>query len=232
MISQLLTSFLLVVLFQAPESTIQVVDKSSPASPIAISGIAIAPNTQAGAPPAGCKAKLTLRNVSTKPIVVSVIHLEVNGRGYQEWNLTHQEDNFYSDRQLEPGAPLTIESAQKPLPQQVAAPADERVPKAIASVQYVEFLDGSTWGDPLVRDQVRNERQIHLQNLKELWQVYQTGGDPELEIALSKPFSDDAVGVLQAMYRDTNNLRIVTDKLAKMLAMAEAHTKGMSAPSQ
>jgi hypothetical protein len=233
MSSQFLLSLLVVGLFgTGPESTIKVVEEPSQSSPVAITGTVIAPDRQAGVTAGECKAKLTVRNTSTKPIVVFVFHLEVKGTGYTDWNLTMQQDNFYSEHQLGPGSVMPMEITRRPTPQRVDSDAEEQSPQAVVSVQFVEFLDGTTWGDSAVGLQVKNERRIHLQNLKDLWQVYQTGGDTEFEIALLKPSSDDAVEILQAMYRERNNLRVVTDRLSKLLAFAEAHEKGTSPPSQ
>jgi hypothetical protein len=228
MVFHALMSLLLGIIAAGTEPQIRVIDKSPATSPVTVSGI-VTPPIEPGASPLPCKAKLSFRNVSRKPIVVSVVNLHVEGECNSGWILTHEEDYFFSDHQFEPGAALTLEPTQRGLQPERVANDPERTPEATAAVRFVQFADGSTWGDQDEGERVLIMRQEHLRNLNELWQVYQTGGDPEFETALMKPSTDDAVSILQAMYRERKNLRIVTDKLEKMLASAESRRKNMTA---
>jgi len=129
-----------------------------------------------------------------------------------------------------------------------SAPADPDVqppagigPQALNAVGkpvFVQFADGSTWGEREAWQGVLHDRSKALDRLLSLQQTYRTRGEKDFVEELIKPAQDAetdllpaVIGSLQATYRSHgNDLKLVLAKLDQMLGSAERHLRDLRTP--
>jgi hypothetical protein len=151
--------------------TVPVVDKSDPGSPLAISGTAsftelISANSVASSG----NFRIEARNVSGKSIILLLAYFDEAGP--HGWGTHHviQIDHFFWG-EITPGESLVL--ARGPSRRQTSVlhrdslePAAE--PKADVSVQYVQFADGSAFGDETAAKDILRLRPVILDALQRL----------------------------------------------------------------
>jgi hypothetical protein len=102
-----------------------------------------------------------------------------------------------------------------------AAPPDA---SANLKLLFVQFNDGSTWGDSAVAAKTLKDRQAAFDAMKSLLATYQLKGEREFIAALLQEPSLTAIEVIRHVYHpENNNVGEVLQKLATGLRNAQQH---------
>jgi len=179
---------------------VPVEDESGPGSPLQVSGHASFLETvNANELTSSRSEEVRARNISGKPILLFVASFEDAGpkSGGEDFDLA--VDSFLKEKAILPGEDLillqrpfgehyTTESFGKTAVREVGKTAfsEERPPKALFHLRFVQFSDGSTFGDPVIAAKWLDERKSTMVSLKKLRQVYEEQGEAALLQALEQ----------------------------------------------
>jgi hypothetical protein len=137
------------------------------------------------------------KNTSKKGIAAWFASLETGGGGGPELNLKESHDYFFTGDVLAPNDAEAISAQSCSIRLVLRAPNGnpdtEKVegsalhPTASVRVEFVQFTDGSIWGDRDQAAQVQLERRETLDKIKSLEQIYSKHGEKAFMDALSEP---------------------------------------------
>jgi len=151
--------------------TVPVVDKSDSGSPLKISGTAsFTELTVANSLKSSSSFKVDARNVGGKAIILVLASVDEAGpHGVGTYHVIQRDHFFWGN--IAPGESVAL--ARGPLGRRPSAccvspvgPANE--PKAEIRVQYVQFIDGSTFGDETTAKDILGTRSAILDALRRL----------------------------------------------------------------
>jgi hypothetical protein len=183
--------------------TVPVVDKSGPGSPLAISGTASFTELfTAQSVASSGNFRVKARNVSGKSIILMLAGFDAagphGGGSHQAIKIDHF---FWGD--IAPGESFVL--ARSRSRQQVSAlrrdslePAAE--PKAEVRIQYVQFEDGSTFGDETAAKAAIDLRPVILEVLR---QLDKAGNNEEFLARLKQKIQPDDADRFLATFRET-----------------------------
>jgi hypothetical protein len=178
----------------------------------------------------------SIANVSGKGVTLFVIHFEAGGVNAPGLDYTYDEERFFGLDILEPGKTESIHNSPvrfgastingQPVPEDVGPDA---VPAATAEVTFVQFVDGSTWGDPEAGHKSLIVRTQTFHELTRLEQVLEEGGERALKAEVSNMdirFQPPCIGNL---VRSCNNraASCLADGLHSMIQAARQHETEM-----
>src|SRR5580658_5179345 len=160
----------------------------------------------------------SMTNVSNKEIVLTVIHISGTGVGAPGIDHTVAVERFFGSNGLNPGGVEAIDHTPLrlgPAVSEGSVPVETgpaASPSATtAELTFLQFADGSTWGDPDVGRQQLSMRTKTLGELHKLEQILDEQGEPGLKNELSR------VGQFQFPAIDSL-VQNCTDKPASCLA--------------
>lgn len=180
-----------------------------------------------------------LSNVSRKGILMTVVHFGAGGVNTLGLNHSYEMDHFFSPAILQAGGLEKIEGSPvsfgettfdgKPVPEQVGPHAH---PKARAQVMFVQFVDGSTWGDVHVGREFILSRRSSLAELKRLEQVLNAQGPEAFAHELSNSAASLQFPALLALTNECKSKAgsCLIDELHSMLQAAAEHQAAMTDP--
>lgn len=167
------------------ELAIKLVDVSADNSPIRVSGQVMFSENNPKAGHYSYSVNASASNVSDRSILLMIIDFQANGRSGWGYHHISRRDYFFEPNLLKPEAVENVD--QPPLSYGLTSTDDKTdmegdtrlEPKAIAKVEFVQFEDGSIWGDKdSALDALDNRAQtLHLLNILE--QTYIEAGEPE-----------------------------------------------------
>ena len=209
--------------------SVSIVQSKADGSPLLISGTVTAIESESPVRRSLIKRNVLLTNASSKGILLTVVQLSVSGLSLVNVNATLENDYFFSAEVFSPSSTQNYEQPFGPVTKTgTSAKAEEATqPRALASVKFVQFADGSTWGIPLAGKHALDERQLLWQELRVLADTYQTKGANEFVAKLRQPSSLAVITNMQHLYAETHNPVIVSDKVSAMLRQASEHMRGM-----
>ena len=101
-------------------------------------------------------------------------------------------------------------------------------PSASAQVEFVQFSDGSTWGDVEVAKDDLKARRASLQELKALERIYIESGEQAFREELSKQTDLPCINSVQSACKDDGDYsRCTLNKVRGMLEAASNHQREM-----
>ena len=186
--------------------TVPVVDKSDLGSPLKISGTAsFTELIVANSVKSSSSFKVDAQNVCEKAIILVLAYFDEAGpHGVGTHQVIQLDHFFWGD--IAPGVSFVLARSRprrrtsadqiRPL-----RPADE--PKAEISVQYVQFADGSTFGDETTAKGILGLRRVILEALRRLDTA--AGKEEFLALLAQKIQSDDADGFLETFRQTKKN---------------------------
>jgi hypothetical protein len=152
--------------------TVPVMDKSAPGSPLEISGTAsFTEQVVANSVTSSSDFRVDARNVSGKAIIFLLAYFDDAGPHGGGTHHVIEIDHFFRREVIAPGQAFVL-ARSAPGGRTVAccinplAPADE--PKADVSVEYVQFADGSSFGDETTAKDILQVRSVILEALQRL----------------------------------------------------------------
>jgi hypothetical protein len=168
--------------------TVPLVDESAVAGPISTTGKAVfSEKMENGKAVCSYRCEIESRNVSQQPIVLLVVAEEFccsNGPGAKHKS---EYDYFFNRALLGSGKTITYPSHQCMSERMVGpVPSIARVPTAEATTVYVQFQNGTSFGDDKYAMHILQVRQGALTALRRLQEIYQTRGAKKFREALRR----------------------------------------------
>ncbi len=207
-----LAMVVLLVTALASATTIPITDTSNEGSPIALEGtFAFDQNSSV----------LTVvgHNKSPQAVLAVVAVVLVN----PVINFNSEHDHYFSSMQIDVNRDFdVVETPTLPLDasdlQSLASQTS-----GTAKVLWVQFVDGTTWGDKQVESRIFRERQEIKAFLTHLLDVYnQSGADAFLSAVAEHQSSDSAEGMAE-MYRDKHKTPAeLVELISKQLAIGNS----------
>jgi len=180
-----------------------------------------------------------LSNVSRKGVLLTVVQFGAGGVNTPWIDFNYIMDRFFGPAVLQAGGLEKIKDAPMPLwePRVNGKPVPEQVgpevhPMATAQVTFVQFVDGSTWGDVDVGREFILRRRSTLGELKRLEQVLKAQGVDVFARELSNSaasFQFPAIGALIYECKSKAGSCLI-DGLHSMLQAATEHQAEMTDP--
>jgi hypothetical protein len=180
-----------------------------------------------------------LSNVSRKGILLTVVHFKTSGVNAGGLDHTYMMDRFFGPVVLQAGrlekiknSPISFGEAivnGKPVPEEVGPDAHAR---ATAQVTFVQFVDGSTWGDVDAGREFILSRRSTLGELKRLEKVLNAQGMDVFALDLSNSaasFQFPGIGALINACRSKASSCLI-DGLRSCLQAATEHQAEMTDP--
>lgn len=173
------------------------------------------------------------KNVSKKSVLFMAIHIEATVAGAQPDDFTYTEDYLFSD----PLQPDSVETRNFPAqsvgtslnsnPKTCAKP-DPR-PTATATVEFVHFSDGSTWGDKDVGWFAFEARSKAVSELDWLEHIYEQRGKDSFLEELARA-DDYPIAINELKYRCKEKTRDpeYCHNVLRVLQTARSHEAAMS----
>jgi hypothetical protein len=235
------TGFFLLVAVLGPSSAscsvaeqrMDIRDRSDKGSPIQISGYMILGYDGANRFPFSYEESTSVKNVSTKSILLMIVHLEASsGPGHDE---TYSQDYFFGDA-LAPGQVEVNHNPEQrfgatlvngePLPFE-----KDPHPAAQAHAEFVQFSDGSTWGDADSATNVLEDRRKTVEELDLLEHLYEQAGESAFldEFARADDFLDNVMRQIKDRCGEkTADSKCAHNTVHRTFLVAKEHTAAMS----
>jgi len=204
-------------------------DVSDHRSPLRVSGQVFFQDDPSQAIRFTFRVEASITNVSNKDVVLSVIHFEASGVNAPGFDFRRSDERFFGLGDLLAGG---VESISGPTsrfgtPKVNGQPVSEEVdpdtvPVATAEVTFVQFVDGSIWGDADVGRQLILERINTLKELNRLEQVLYEQGAEIFIHELSVSYASLQYSAINALvsHCKTDAPRCLVDGLHSMLQTA------------
>jgi hypothetical protein len=185
------------------EKRMKLRDVSESGSPIRVSGQLTFRDDGSRVTPFCYRITATAKNVSSKSMLLMVIHFQASGMGGPGHDEQYSQEYFFMEP-LEPDAIEKYESGHLsfgPREAPVSPDADRKPepPTATASVEFVQFSDGSTWGDADAAADAFEIRQHTVRELEALEHIYEESGEQAFRAELSKETYLPTVGALKSI---------------------------------
>lgn len=222
----------LTTLALADQVTIPAQDVSSPGNPLAIAGsVQISETTTGRLVQTSISSNINAKNISSKTILALVVSIEVSPVHAAMRRSTKEFDCFFGPDVIKPG---DQESFPEPSGRATTEPYDPssspRTPEANVRVLYVQFTDGSRFGDETFAGHLKELRRITLQNLRRLDRAYRRGGETAFVEELNETVSPIEVNNFLETIRRTQRARGTQAALAQVqteLRFAKEHQAGL-----
>jgi hypothetical protein len=207
----------------ATRLTAKVADMSEPGAPIKISGDVIFEEDESKLLPYSIATDITFSNLVTKSILLSIVNLKLVSTHIRDFH-TEDDDYFFQRHVLQPSSPAHLRITV-PFGRSIP-PYQARATKATAEarVLFVQFLDGTTWGDSSSAGPI-SERRIAARNvLESLSELYKAGREQDFLDQLSRTTELQPILTLQNLYDKTKNIATVATRVEEMLQNAKVHS--------
>jgi hypothetical protein len=192
---------------------------------------------------------VAVKNVSSKPILLFVVTLTEVGRhpapagrhsapgNGPTYEL--EDDRFFSENLIQPNESLTLRDSEPGAPNVgccINPLAEKTDPTAEYYLRFVQFADGSTFGDPAEARDALAWRETILRGLRELNQSYAEHGEQGFAAKLKERSAFSETAPFKQILRkySEGGVQAALDKARQMLATAEQHAAmiaGATTPS-
>jgi hypothetical protein len=182
---------LLFVSAGAEDLVVPIVDKSDSGSPLENEGnITLSEMTNYGTSIRSHKDQWTVRNKSHKPIITIIETLRIRYASGHIKEVKNQYEAFFGPTLLKPGDAVSFsDNASGNEFSKVTQNSNEPICEVLA--RWVQFADGSTWGDVAYAEELLKTRAAILNQLKQLDTVYKTQGLEQFALQLQQRVQPD-----------------------------------------
>lgn len=221
------------------QSGIQLRDISSEGSPLRASGAVSFENNASEVIPYTYRVEGSVRNLSDKAVLLMVVHFESSGVRGPSLSYTYQEDHFFGSDVLESGnfedlrsSPLRFgDTMVNGRPVEYVAESSGP-PTATAQVVFVQFVDGSIWGDSELARDALNDRVQTLQELHRLEEMFRSEGGQVFKKELSKHDDLPCINSLMSRCKDNASSTCLHDGVLTMIGAAMHRQTEMKAAAR
>lgn len=188
------------------ETVVPLVDSSAPGSPLANVGTAALSEAVAGEwIQMHHTEQWAARNVSSKPIVAVVESVIVHYANGANSSGFYEHETFFFPQMVMPGQEIQFTSVPPITTNKMpVALASSRPASAEVTAKWVQFADGTTFGDASYAANLLGTRALIMQQLKRLWDVYSVSGPDQFAVILRRRTDTAADGYLDHL-RDVLN---------------------------
>lgn len=176
------------------------------------------------------------QNTSKKGIAAWSASLETAGGSGPQPNLRESHDFFFTGDVLAPSETEGVREQSCPIRLVLVAPNGNRYAEtadatplptnASVRVQFVQFIDGSIWGDRDEAAKVQLERRETLDKVRSQQQVYSEQGEKAFIIALAEPTALPCFERIKTLYRNENpDTSCARKEIAEMLTITTRQWK-------
>jgi hypothetical protein len=232
-------SLLLLAVGHADEKTrrvtVPIEDTSVPGSPLQISGhVSFDETVVANEVTSHRSEDVRARNMSGKPILLIVASFQEAGPKSSGEDVEIVVDSFFQEKPMFPGE--TVPLWRRPFGEHYISepfrldPNQERPGKAQFCLRFVQFSDGSTFGDPTAARKWLDGRDSTLVSLKKLRQIYNEQGEPSFLQALEKDLNADGSSSLWNQIRRikrTRGAQAAATFIDRTLLLASLHSASL-----
>ncbi len=170
----------------------------------------------------------SVKNLSGKAVVLMIVHFESSGVHGPSLSEIYLEDHFFGSDVIESGNLENLRSSPSRFgdtmvdgqPVEYTA-EDGALPTATAQVVFVQFVDGSTWGDAELARVALDDRKRTLEELRRLEVVFRTGGEDVFKKELPKNGNRPCINSLLNSCKDNTNPNPLHDGVSTMIEAAE-----------
>lgn len=218
----------------AQQPTIPIIIAPQSGTPVTLYGTVTAADSRPARFRYSYRVNTSATNVSDKGILLMITQVQVNREvsddklATTERSLTKIDDEFFNSSLFGPTATKTSDDFLAPLDGLPAdSEAEPAAATAVAKVLFVQFADGSLWGDGKAAEGALRERGLALERLRLLQETYWTMGEQQFLAELLKPSQLVAVRSLQGIYLENKDAGAVIERLTLMLHNGELHLRGL-----
>ncbi len=215
--------------------TVPIEDTTVPGSPLQVSGQASFDETVVANGVTSHRSEdVTARNISAKPILLIVASFQEAGPKSSGEDVEIVADRFFREKAVLPGEIVSL--WHRPFGEHYISepfrldPSQKRPAKAQFSLRFVQFSDGSTFGEPRAAKKWLDGRNSTLISLKHLRQIYDEQGEPSFLQALEKDPKADGSSPLWNQIRTiqrTRGARAAAAFIDRELRLASLHSASL-----
>lgn len=226
----------LAVLASTKITALTVEDHSSSGSPVQISGQVRLRETFVGneMTTSILEDRLVAKNISDRTILMMIVWVELYPSHAGADRSVRQYECFFAPDVIKPGDDHSLAGDTGRQDRQPFNPGQRaREPRLEAKVAYIQFLDGSEFGDPAQADQMFLLRKVTRRNLNRLNRAFDTSGEAAFREALSEKVQPGEVDVFFENIRITARTRGTKFAVAQVkvaIKFAEERTAGFHQP--
>jgi hypothetical protein len=221
----------------------ELADASGHRSPVQIAGYVTFRDNPSKVTRYSYQVDASATNVSNKSVLLLRLRFETNGGSAPGLDAIYESDYFFGEGTLAPGVSDDVHIS----PLSFGAPIVDGVPlvntadpstlgpTATARVEFVQFTDGSTWGDRDAAADVFKVRRATVRQLTALEKAYVQSGEQAFRAELSKENTPLLPGInsLRAACKDNLDYsRCALDKVRGMLEAARIHNGAMRSSAE
>ncbi|MGA9931608.1 MAG: hypothetical protein WBQ13_11715, partial [Terriglobales bacterium] len=172
------------------------------------------------------------KNASKKQVLSWSVRFQTNGGSATGLNLSYSHDYFFSGDVLAPGVSDSIQPSPirfgratvNGAPIAEDADSSRQATTASARVEFVQFTDGSTWGDSETEAEVFRERRETFHKLESLQGIYSEQGERAFLDALGEPTTLTCIESVKMDCQNNNdNSSCALGAIHKMLESAHQY---------
>jgi hypothetical protein len=158
-------------------------------SPLRLSGTVTAKDQGLGVLRYSLERKLVGTNLSKLAILLAVIHLKIADMSVIDSDNILEDDYFFGPNVIAPDATKSFDGTIGPFGKSIGSGVIDRVkePEATAAVMFLQFADGSVWGDRDRAEHVMQLRKDLWEGLQSLRNTYQAKGQKEFVARMLQP---------------------------------------------
>ena len=202
------------------QQTVSITDNSPAGSPVSITGAVTFPDSSK------VVCSITGHNHSSRSIIASWVEMKLTKPTGEPGEISFERDRFFKSLPVSlPESDFLISSDCR-MGIELDVQRTPQTPEAHATVVFLQFEDGSIWGDTKVGAQLTAQRLEVLAFLNWLKSAYSTDGPDGLEKALAQ---DQKPGTMawaklnmMRMIRTSSGISAVVEAIDQNLVTAEA----------
>jgi hypothetical protein len=217
----------------AKDFALQVLTPTEANAPVLLHGTLTGNTDSAGSHQFTCSAHLNLTNVSNKPILLIVTEssarLKANDVVVATLDQRDVNDYFLKSDLLAPQKTVILESRLFPQRDSAETLKSLNSPSAKvladARVVFVQFSDGSTWGNQAIGKDFLATRERAWKTLQVLNEAYQSKDKQKFVRVLNGPDGEGYLGDLFRIYEHTNDIEAVAREMKILLQLGSSRMR-------
>jgi hypothetical protein len=224
---------LMPISLSAKEFTLSVFSPSDPAAPVTLRGTMTGDDDSPRMHEFSCSVHLSVTNVSSKPILLIIAEARamIRADGIVRSTLDERgiDDYFFKPELFLPKSSRVLDIKMFPQKQDAKLGQDpSRKVSGDAHVLFVQFADGSTWGDLQIGRQFLEQRQQAWKELQVLAELYHSNNRQRFVAALKEPAAQGPyLGRLGLIYGQTKDVELVAREMQNLLDLGYARLHKM-----
>jgi hypothetical protein len=211
----------------ADDFVVPIIDKSASGSPLEnIGSVTLSETIKDGQSTRSRKIEWTVRNKSPKAIVTVVETLIFRYPSGESVEMKSEYEAFFGPKLVKAGG--TISFSDNPSGVQISgASSSSHEPSCEVIARWVQFEDGSTWGDIGSAEELLKNRAAIFSRLKQLDDIYKLQGAEQFALELQKQGQSEVDGYIGYLRREQSKhgTQATIDELEGHLTFADAYER-------